>query len=325
MEKKQSAYAITKAFEIQRLETVRFLEFSGEDVEIGHTSDFWEFLYVDTGEIMLGLNGADSLLKQGDICLCKPETRYSLQGSAEKPARVFSVAFACDSAYMRVFYGKQGMLPAELVHYMPLLMQDAYQSFELPVQGMPQKAVVGRAEAPLGGEQSFVNRLELFLIELARKEISPHVVPLLSKALLKDELVERIITILEENVYHKLTMKRIVEDMNYSETYIARRFKAVCGQSIMSYYLQLRIRESQRLIRETEKNFTEIAGVLGFSDSQHFTKTFKRYVNLSPKEYLKSVRPYSMKRNKNLVGEEAPKAADRKENDEKTQEFSPKT
>ena len=284
MEKKQSEYAITKIFEIQRLETVRFLEFSVEDVEIGDTTDFWEFLYVDTGEVMLGLNGVDSLLKQGDICLCKPDTRYSLQGT-EKPARVFSVAFACDSAYMRVFCGKQGMLPAELVHHLPPLMQDAYQSFELPVQGLPKKPFAAKSDAAFGGEQSFVNRMELFLIDLARKEISPHVVPLVSKALLKDELVERIITILEENVYHRLTMKRIVEDMNYSETYIARRFKAVCGQSIMSYYLQLRIHESQRLIRETEKNFTEIAGMLGFSDSQHFTKTFKRITGITPTAY----------------------------------------
>ena len=296
MENKQSEYVTAKVFEIENLRTVRFLELSAEDVEIGATDDFWEFLYVDTGEIMLGLDGNESLLKQGDICLCQPETRYSLQGT-EKPARVFSVAFVCESPYMRVFCGKQGMLPAELVHHLPLLMQEAYQSFEMPAQDVALEAPKPKMDAAFGGEQCFVNRMELFLIELARKEISPHVVPLVSKALLKDELVERIITILEENVYHKLTMQRIVEDMNYSETYIARRFKAVCGQSIMSYYLQLRIHESQRLIRETEKNFTEIAGMLGFSDSQHFTKTFKRYVNLSPKEYLKSVRPYSMKRN----------------------------
>ncbi len=304
MENKYTEYPITKSFEIERLVTVRFLELSAEDVEIGETHDFWEFLYVDVGEVSLGLDGTDALLKQGDICFCKPSTRYSLQGNGPLTARVFAIAFFCDSSDMRVFYGKRGTLPAELVHHLPVLMQDAFQSFDMPVQSLPQKRLARKQEAAFGGEQSFVNRFEIFLIELARKEISPHVVPLVSKALLKDELVARIITILEENVYQKLTMKRIVEDMNYSETYIARRFKAVCGQSIMSYYLQLRIRESQRLIRETEKNFTEIAGMLGFSDSQHFTKTFKRYVNLSPKEYLKSVRPYSMRRNKNHAAEE---------------------
>lgn len=304
MENKNLEYPITKLFEIDRLVTVRFLELSTEDVEVGETYDFWEFFYVDAGEISLDLSGAEFLLKQGDIGFCKPGTRYSLQGGAPNAARVFALSFFCDSPDMRVFFDKHGALPAELAHHMPMLMQTAYQCFEMPVQGLPREPLALKLDAAFGAEQSFVNRFELFLIELARKEISPNTVPLVSKALLKDELVIRVITILEESIYQKLTMSQIVQDLNYSETYIARRFKSVCGQSIMSYYLQLRICESQRLIRETEKNFTEIAGILGFSDSQHFTKTFKRYVNLSPKEYLKSVRPYSMRRNKILPSAE---------------------
>ena len=304
MGNKYLEYPITKSLEINRLTTVRFLELSQKEVEVGKTIGFWEFLYVDAGQVALGLDGEDDLLKQGDFCFFEPGTRYSLQGSGSSVARAFLVGFFCDSPDMRVFDGKRGTLPAELVHHLPLLMQDAYQCFDLSMQGVPQKALAPKLAAAFGGEQCFVNRLEMLLVELARKEISPHVVPLVSKSLLKDELVVRIITVLEDNIYQKLTMKRIVADLNYSETYISRRFKAVCGQSIMSYYMQLRIQESLRLIRETEKNFTEIAGMLGFSDSQHFTKTFKRHVNLSPKEYLKSVRPYSMRHGKNLPSEE---------------------
>lgn len=305
MENKHSEYSIVKNFEIERLVAVRFLELTLEDVEIGETVDFWEFLCVEAGEISLGGDGKDVLLKEGDICFFKPGTRYSLQGNALTAARVFAIAFFCDSPDMRVFYDKRGTYPAALAQHLPSLMQSAYQCFDISMHGLPHEPLAPkRFGAVFGGEQAFVNRFELFLIELARREISPHAVPLVAKSLLKDELVVRIITILEEGIYRKLTMKQIVQDMNYSETYIARRFKSVCGQSIMSYYLQLRIRESQRLIRDTEKNFTEIAGMLGFSDSQHFTKTFKRYVNLSPKEYLKSVRPYSMRRNKNVSLEE---------------------
>ena len=306
MENKHAEYPIAKVFDIDSLANVRILALSREDVEVGKTRGFWEFLYVDLGEVSLGLDGTDCLLKQGDICFFKPGTRYSLQGGGAVSARVFAIAFFCDSPDMRVFLGKRGALPAELAKHLPELMQSASQCFELSASGLPHEPLTQkRLGAAFGGEQSFVNRFELLLIELARREINPHAIPLVAKSLLRDELVVRVITILEENVYQKLTMAQIVQDLNYSETYIARRFKSLCGQSIMSYYLHLRIRESQRLIRDTEKNFTEIAGMLGFSDSQHFTKTFKRYVNLSPKEYLKSVRPYSMRRNKNLSSEES--------------------
>ena len=298
MKNKRSEYSIEKVFEIEDLVNVRFLDLSCEDVEVGEALGFWQFLYVDSGEVSVGMDGAEVSLGRGDICFFEPGTRYSIQGNTPDHARVFDVAFVCQSEHMCVFRGKRGTLPAALAPQLPPLMQNAYQGFEFPAQGLLGTSVTKRLGGMFGTEQCFVNRLELLLIELARKEIYPHVVPPVSKALLKDELVVRVITILEENVYHKLTMAQIVEDMNYSETYISRRFKSVCGQSIMSYYLQLRIFEAQRLIRETNMTFTEISGMLGFSDSQHFTKTFKRYLNLSPKAYLKSVRPYSMRRTK---------------------------
>jgi len=185
MENKYSEYTVVKKIEIERLVTVRFLELSVEDVEVAQTYDFWEFLYVDVGEVSMGLDGSDFLLKQGDICFCKPGTRYSLQGNAPTSARIFSIGFFCDCPDMRVFYDKRGTYSAELAHHLPTLMQTATQCFEMPLQGLPPKTLTTKLDAVFGAEQIFVNRFELFLIELARREISPHTVPLVAKALLK--------------------------------------------------------------------------------------------------------------------------------------------
>lgn len=305
MESKYRAYKITKAFDVEKLVTVHFFEFDKNYEEFTETHDFWELVYVDMGEIVALSEKGEFVLKQGDICFHKPRALHGLRGTGENAANVFIISFVCHSAEMAVFCDKLGPLPPDLMHYISSLLQDAAQTFELPFNDPYMPGLQKRADAVFGGEQCVVNRLELFLIDLARKERKYSVRPLIAKSQVKDELVLRIISILEENIYGRITMKTIVEDMNYSETYIARRFKAVCGQSIMSYYLQLRINESKKLIRETEKNFTEIAGLLGFSDSQHFTKTFKRYVGMSPKEYLKSMRPYYMRRNKHTMeGEE---------------------
>lgn len=307
MESKYREYKITKTFDIEKLVSVHFFEFDRNDEEFTEALDFWELIYVDMGEIVALSETGEFLLKQGDVCFCKPRALHGLRGTGEGAANVFRISFVCHSAEMTVFADKHGPLAPDLVPYISTLLQDAAQTFELPFHGPYMPELQKRADAVFGGEQCVVNRLELFLIDLARKERKYSLRPLMTRSQVKDELVLRIISILEENVYARITMKTIVEDMNYSETYIARRFKAVCGQSIMSYYLQLRINESKKLIRETEKNFTEIAGLLGFSDSQHFTKTFKRYVGMSPKEYLKSIRPYYMRRNKHVMeGEEAP-------------------
>ena len=307
MENRYREYNITKTFDVEKLVTVHFFEFDKHYEEFTETHDFWEMVYVDMGEIVVIGGSEEFTLRQGEICFHKPHERHGLRGTGNSAANIFIISFVCHSPDMRLFCEKRGALPAELAHYIPALLQDACQTFELPFNDPSMEMLKKRSDAVFGGEQCIVNRLELFLIDLARKESHYDVHPLVSKVQVKDELVLKVISILEENIYQRITMKTIVEDMNYSETYIARRFKAVCGQSIMSYYLQLRINESKKLIRETEKNFTEIAGLLGFSDSQHFTKTFKRYVRMSPKEYLKSVRPYYMRRNKvTSEGEDSP-------------------
>jgi hypothetical protein len=44
MANKHTAYFIAKKFDIERLVTIRLLSLSNEDVEIGKTEDFWEFI-----------------------------------------------------------------------------------------------------------------------------------------------------------------------------------------------------------------------------------------------------------------------------------------
>ena len=304
MERKHREYKITKAFDVEKLVSVRFFAVDPHYEEFTETRELWELIYVDSGQIVALSEEGEHLLKQGDVCFRKPHTRNGLRGTQAHASSVFILSFCCYSAEMSLFCDKSGPLPHDLVHHVASLVEDACGTFELRFHDPYVPTLQKRADAVFGGEQCLLNRLELFLIELARKEKQSRVRPLMTKEQVKDELVLRVISILEQNVYARITMKSIVEDMNYSETYIARRFKAVCGQSIMSYYLQLRIDESKKLIRETDKNFTEIAGLLGFSDSQHFTKTFKRYVGSSPKEYLKSMRPYAMRRAKHAIAEQ---------------------
>jgi transcriptional regulator GlxA family with amidase domain len=47
----------------------------------------------------------------------------------------------------------------------------------------------------------------------------------------------------------------------------------------------VRIREAQRLLRETELSITEIAERVGFDNYSHFGKMFKRITSVAPRDY----------------------------------------
>lgn len=302
MESKYLEYRAQKVLDVEALFAVRFLSLGYEDVDIHEAHDAWCFVYVDGGDAIVGTPRGEHLLHEGDFAFQSPAEWHSLQGAKDGTARIFLISFFCHSPDMKLFENAFGTLPSDMTHFVSALKQDASESFDVPFHTTSGFSLQKRADPIFGGEQCFCNRLELFLIELARKEGRYRHKPPVSKEQIKDELVVRVIGILEDNVYQKITMGYVVENMNYSEPYIAKRFKKACGQSIMSYYVQLRIEEAKRLIRETEKNFTEIAALLGFSDSQHFTKTFQKYVRMSPKEYLQSVHPYPVCRNSRKSG-----------------------
>ena len=51
----------------------------------------------------------------------------------------------------------------------------------------------------------------------------------------------------------------------YSKAYLFRIFKAKTGKTIMSYYLELKISEAKKLLRENELSVREISEKLAFS------------------------------------------------------------
>lgn len=86
-----------------------------------------------------------------------------------------------------------------------------------------------------------------------------------------------------------LTLQDLAERFYISPYYLSRKFKDITGFSYTDYVTLTRIKEAQRLLRETALSVTEIAGEVGFDNFSHFGKTFKRIAKASPREYRKQI------------------------------------
>jgi AraC family L-rhamnose operon regulatory protein RhaS len=67
------------------------------------------------------------------------------------------------------------------------------------------------------------------------------------------------------------------------------RFERETGYSPGQYRTRLRIERAKRFLREGEWSVTELAHRLGFSTSQYFATTFKRYTGMTPRTYRQRV------------------------------------
>ena len=95
----------------------------------------------------------------------------------------------------------------------------------------------------------------------------------------------KVISYIEKNYQHELCLQDIATEFYISEYYLCHEFKKYTNRSIVQYINALRILHAQRLITESDLNFTKIAEQTGFSSLTHFNRTFKSIVGTSPSAY----------------------------------------
>ena len=136
------------------------------------------------------------------------------------------------------------------------------------------------------------NLLEVFLIRLCRHT------EVLTKKMRQSYLingvdipypVKEILDFLQGNIYNKIALSDIVRHTGKSESTVKSLFALYCGEGIMHYYNSLKIKEARKLIREGNYNISQISDLLHFDNPQYFSKCFKRFSNMTPREYKDSI------------------------------------
>ena len=80
---------------------------------------------------------------------------------------------------------------------------------------------------------------------------------------------------------------KICSEINYSLSYISRKFKEETGTNFNKYVQRKRIEQACHLLVTTLKPVTEIAQETGYCDYKFFLKVFKENIKVSPREFRK--------------------------------------
>ncbi|WP_039991339.1 response regulator transcription factor [Fusobacterium gonidiaformans] len=81
----------------------------------------------------------------------------------------------------------------------------------------------------------------------------------------------------------------LAEKLNLSSGYLSILFKKTFGIPFQDYLLQLRMEKAKLLLLTTHLKNYEIAEQIGFEDVNYFSLKFKKYFQLSPKQYKEMV------------------------------------
>jgi len=94
---------------------------------------------------------------------------------------------------------------------------------------------------------------------------------------------------IENNIYDKFSLDELAKMANINKFGFAKKFKASIGMTPINYILMKKVFSCKKLIAPNSE-LTEIAYQYNFTDMAHFSKTFKRFIGISPKMYREKQR-----------------------------------
>ena len=99
--------------------------------------------------------------------------------------------------------------------------------------------------------------------------------------------------LIENDVDGHLSSSRIAAEIRLSPSRFRELFQRVMGQTVANYHQRMRCESAARLLATSAKPVTEIAHELGFSNSQFFARSFRRYTGFSPSVYREKAKKVS--------------------------------
>ena len=293
MEDNFTGFGFERIFHIEEIITLFYMELSKNFFYDGESHDFWEMVYIDKGEMLCTADTNRFILKSGEMTFHKPNEFHNLSGNNTVAPNVSIITFKCRSRAMKYFEGKIFRLNAEEKGLLSMLFDEGLACYQLEDPKNPLLQRMIRLDSiPFGGSQMVKNLLEIFLIKLYRH--TDVVTKSMRQSYVIDGVdvpynVKEILDFLHGNIYGKITVADVARHVGKSESAVKQLFSLYRKSGIIKYYNGLKIKEARRLIREGKYNFTQISDLLHFDNPQYFSKCFKAYAHMTPREYKASI------------------------------------
>ena len=94
--------------------------------------------------------------------------------------------------------------------------------------------------------------------------------------------LNHILTYIHLHIEAPFTLNDMADALRLIKPYISQIFKQETGQTVMSYVTDVKINQAKMLLHDTNLSILAISERLGYYDSSHFGRVFKKVTGLTP-------------------------------------------
>jgi AraC-like DNA-binding protein len=98
-------------------------------------------------------------------------------------------------------------------------------------------------------------------------------------------LTRKAMAYIHEHYSEPIGREDVARHTGVSEGYLSRCFTQEIGLSLVHYVTRYRIQQAKQFLSSDDMSITEIAMEIGFSDSNYFSRAFRKEVGISPVAY----------------------------------------
>ncbi len=264
------------------------LEVYYEKVEVCPLRDrqfnFFELVYVISGEGYHAVNGNRISFQAGDLFLITPQDchEFDLEGVCEFMVIRFGESYVKEYQWKSIdhleclLYYASHLSASVLVHE---------EDKRLVAQLMQTLQEVLKVEL-MYKEDLIRPMVNAILVIAARNIARIQVKPL---EMTTDAKIMQILNYIQEHIREpeRLKVAVVAQRFGFSETYLGSYFRKQCGESFQAYISAYKIRLIEHRLLFSEMRINEIVDEFGFADESHCNKFFKRHKGMSMSAFRK--------------------------------------
>jgi AraC-like DNA-binding protein len=152
-----------------------------------------------------------------------------------------------------------------------------------------RRRLVSLLELYGAGDEESANQILAYEAACLLAQLQPSVRESKASPMTLDRRSHQLLDDINGYIHHSqpanISVKDAAKRLNVSESRLRARFRAAFGSSLGSYLRNYRLHVAIERMRDTRRNFTEIASDLGFPDSATFTRFVRRQTKYTPSEF----------------------------------------
>ena len=257
-----------------------------------HNHDFTELVIVFSGNGIHVVNNEEHVIKEGDVFVINPPVShsYSQSSSTEQASILFDLErLALPEHDLRKISGYHSLFLLEpklrIAHEFKSRVRVTLASQSM-IRSIVQK-IQKELKIKKPGYQSLTAASFTELLVTICRNVKGNT----NKQYQSVYEFGKVLSYLEQNYAKLITLNELAKLVNMSKRSFQRQFKEALSMSPIDYLLNLRLQNAEKMLTQTLKSISEITFATGFTDSNYFTRQFKKHIGVAPSTFRKHGMP----------------------------------